>query len=78
MKIRHAILKNLNGNEMLTTWLDVRPGLRAGAIISLKDLKPDEKWVVEQLFNQEHESADFDFHRKWTNNNFDKHEGLGI
>jgi len=65
MKIRHAVLKNLNGNETLTTWLDIRPGLKPGAVVSLKDFKPEDKWVVEQLFPQEHEAADFAFHRQW-------------
>lgn len=78
MKIKHAILKNINGNETLTTWLDVRPGLKAGSIITLKDFKPDIKWVVKQLFEPEHDSVDFDFHRKWDNNNYDKHEGLKL
>lgn len=78
MTIKQAILKNINGNETLTTWLDVRPGLKTGAIVSLKDFKPGEKWVVQELFEQEHDARDFDFHRRWTNNNFDKHEGLGL
>lgn len=78
MKIKQAVLKNLNGNETMTTWLDVRPGLKAGAIVSLKDFKPEERWRVEELFEQEHEATDFDFHRNWTNNNFDKHVGLGL
>src|SRR5436305_12591594 len=78
MKIKHAVLKNLNGNESLTTWLDVRPGLKAGAIVTLKDFRPEERWVVEQLFEQEHDATDFDFHRGWDNNNYDQHKGLGV
>ncbi|MHB8600884.1 MAG: hypothetical protein ACYDER_29290 [Ktedonobacteraceae bacterium] len=55
MKIKQAILKNINGNEVMTTWLDVRPGLKAGAIVSLKDFKPEERWRVEELFEPAHE-----------------------
>lgn len=56
MRIKQAILKNINGPETLTTWLDVRPGLKAGAIVSLKDFKPSERWRVEQMFEQEHDA----------------------
>jgi hypothetical protein len=78
MKIKHAVLKNLNGNETLTTWLDVQPTLKEGAIISLKDFKPDELWLVSALYKDEHESTDLDFHRKWDNNNYDHHKGLDL
>ncbi len=78
MRIKHAVLKNLNGNEVLTTWLDVRPGLKQGSIITLKDFRPDERWVVRQLFEQEHDGSEFDFHRQWDNNDYGKHEGLGV
>lgn len=78
MTIKHAILKSLDGNEMLTTWLDVKPGLKSGAIITLSDFKPDTKWVVQMLFKQEHDAVDFDFHRKWDNNNYDHHKGLNL
>jgi hypothetical protein len=54
MKIKQAVLKNLNGNETMTTWLDVRPDLKIGATISLEG---DERlWRVQQLFEQEHDA----------------------
>lgn len=78
MRIVQATLKSIDGNEMLTTWLDVQPKLKEGAIITLRDFKPEKHWMVERLFAHTHEAADFNFHRKWDNNNYDKHEGLGI
>lgn len=67
MKIKQAYLKNMNGNEVMTTWLDVQPKLRQGAIITLKDF-PGIQWLVAELFEHEHDATDFDWHRKWDNN----------
>lgn len=67
MKIVQVHLKNINGNEHLTTWVDVKPGLKHGAVITLKDY-PDIKWVVAEYYPQEHDSSEFDWHRKWDNN----------
>lgn len=76
MKIVQAKLRSAN-NELLTTWLDFNSKLRRGAWISLKDYKPEVKWqVVEVYTSLLKEAGDFDFHRKWDNNNYDKHEGL--
>lgn len=77
MKIKQAFLKSLDGNETLTTWLDVQPKLKEGAIITLKEYGTT-KWVVRQLWEQEHDATDFDFHRKWDNNDYSKHEGLKL
>lgn len=78
MKIVQAFLKNVNGSETMTTWLDVQPGLKAGALISLKDFKPNERWMVAELYEGEHDASAFDFHRKWDNNDYTKHGGLGL
>ncbi len=78
MKIKQACLQSIDGHEMLLTWLDVRPGLKPGSIISLADFKPEKKWVVQELYQHEHDATDFDFHRKWDNNNYDHHKGLGV
>lgn len=78
MKIVQCHLKNLNGNETLVTWLDVHPQLKPGVIVSLRDFKPEERWQVAEIYGGEHDAIDFDFHRKWDNNNYDKHKGLGI
>lgn len=78
MKIVQVFLKNLNGNETMTTWVDQRAELKPGVLISLKDFKPTEPWSVAEVFGGEHEASDFDFHRKWDNNNYDKHKGLGV
>lgn len=67
MKIKQAFLRSEH-NEVMTTWLDTGPKLQPGAIIRLKDFKPDTKWTVEQLYDDEREASDFDWHRKWDNN----------
>lgn len=77
MKIVQVMLRSPEG-ELFTTWVDKRPDLKKGAEITLKDLKPEMKWLVTAVFDQEHDAADFDFHRKWDNNNYDKHEGLKV
>jgi hypothetical protein len=64
--------------ESLTTWIDTRPGLKEGVIISLKDFKPEQKWIINKIFDSEHEASDFEFHRKWDNNDYSKHKGLDL
>lgn len=64
--------------EILTTWLDKRPDLQPGAHITLKDFKPKQLWRVEEVYITELDSKDLDFHRKWDNNNYDRHKGLRI
>lgn len=54
--------------EKMTTWVDKRPDLKEGVWITLKDFKSDTKWCVMKLYNQEHTSTEFDWHRKWDNN----------
>lgn len=51
----------------MTTWLDKKPGLAKGAVIIIKDI-PKIKWIVKELYRTEHESSEFDWHRKWDNN----------
>lgn len=77
MKIVQVMLRN-HDHELLTTWVDKRPDLKEGAVLTLRDFKPDMEWQVTAVFDQEHDSKDFDFHRKWDNNNYDKHKGLGV
>ena len=78
MKIQQAYLRSEH-NEVMTTWLDVQPKLKLGAFITLKDFNdPETKWEVIFLFDDVREATDFDFHRKWDNNNYDKHEGLNV
>lgn len=71
MKVKQAYLVSheTGGKDTLTmtTWLDVRPGLVQGALITLKDF-PNVLWNVKELYDQEHDAADFDWHRKWDNN----------
>lgn len=68
MKIQQATLRSVDGNETLTTWLDVQPKLALGANISLKEYGTDKRWIVEALYPAVHDATDFDWHRKWDNN----------
>lgn len=76
MNIMQAELQH--GPERLTTWLDVQPGLKVGAMITLKGYSPDQLWYVSKLYSSVHNSTEFDFHRKWDNNDYQKHNGLKI
>lgn len=68
-----------SGNRQMTTWLDKNPKLAVGVKITLADYDKDTVWEVKAMYEGSvHYWNDFDFHRKWDNNNYDKHEGLGI
>ena len=58
----------------LTTWVEKKPGLKKGSLITLEEY-PGWVWNVIHFYNEEHEFDDFDFHRKWDNNNYDRHTG---
>lgn len=68
MKIVQVELASPVTHERLTTWVDNRPDLKEGALISLKDFQPDTVWAVVKLYDKIHEARDFDWHRKWDNN----------
>lgn len=68
----------ISNQECLTCWVDSRPDLKRGIWITLKDFKPKQRWYVQEVYNSEHNASEFDFHRKWDNNNYDKHKGLAI
>lgn len=70
-------LKNTH-NEVMTTWVDTRPDLKLGCWITLKEFKPSIRWQVIELYGAVHDAKDFDFHRKWDNNDYTKHEGLKV
>jgi hypothetical protein len=63
-------------NRQMTTWLDKHPKLTKGVQVTL-DGQTD-LWTVKTIYEsaEPHYASDFDFHRKWDNNNYDKHEGL--
>jgi len=67
-------------NRTMTTWLDRHPRLAEGAKITLADYNPEIVWVVKKIYEspQPHFASEFDFHRKWDNNNYDRHKGLGV
>lgn len=70
MKIKQAYLVGISedGEKLtMTTWLDVQPKLKQGARIRLKDM-PGIVWEVRELYDDEREASDFDWHRKWDNN----------
>lgn len=66
-----------NGPLCMTTWLDKHPKLKEGAYVTLR-FAGDTKWRVAKIYPQVHSAQDFDVHRKWDNNNYDKHKGLGL
>jgi hypothetical protein len=76
MKIVQVIL--YSNSSQMTTWVDNRPDLKEGVDIELKEI-PGRLWRVAKIFRGvELDSKALDFHRKWDNNNYDKHEGLKI
>lgn len=77
MNICQVQLRNKE-NELLTTWVDTHPKLKIGASITLKDYKEDVKWQVVKMWNLTKDAKDFDFHRKWDNNDYTKHTGLKV
>ena len=54
----------------MTTWLDAHPKLAEGAIISLKDYKPDIRWTIEKVYipPYTHQVQEVEWHRYWDNN----------
>lgn len=69
VKLKQCKLRSTSGSETLVTWLDVKPQLKPGAIISLKDFEtPSKRWIVEEIYDIEISAEDIAWHRKWTNN----------
>lgn len=66
-----------SARSVMTTWLESRPDVKLGTIIELKEV-PKKHWEVIAIYDNEIESTDLDFHRKWDNNNYDKHQGLNL
>lgn len=64
------------GYHILTTWVDKHPKLKLNSEIELKG--KEGVWIVAHLYDSEHDYDEFDFHRKWDNNNYDKHKGLNV
>jgi len=72
-KLRQVSLKS--GRVGMTTWVDDRPDLKEGVVITLKTyIEPTREWKVERLYETVREESDF--MRKFDNNNYDKHVGL--
>lgn len=61
-KIRQCTIKS--GDVTKTVWLDDRPDLRAGAVVTLK--KDDRKWDVIIVGLVPHDSEKI--HHEWSNN----------
>jgi len=66
--------------RQMTTWLEAVPKLKEGVEITLKDYAdPNLRWKVKKVYDgPAHYTNDFDFHRTWDNNNYDKHKGLSL
>lgn len=67
MQIIQVSLQSSGGKERLTTWVDLRRGLKNGALVTLKDF-PGVIWEVDTVWPGAHEVNEFDWHREWTNN----------
>ena len=60
--------KGSQGLEVLTTWVENHVDLEVGKFIALKDFKPEQKWLVTEIYSSVHDASEFDWHRKWDNN----------
>lgn len=62
MKIVQCSLSAKHGENIystLTVWLDVRPDLKEGAFVTLKDSdEPERLWKVESVGDRQEEKAD--------------------
>jgi len=67
MIVRRAYLQTDDGRTM-NTLLNDRPDLKVGVYLTLKDYKPEGLWKVISLSDKTHEAADFEWHKKWSNN----------
>lgn len=77
---KQIVLCDIETNDRhMTTWLDKHPKLKEGTSVSLADYEPETYWLVRKIYDGPvHTVKDFDFHRKWDNNDYTKHEGLGV
>lgn len=74
-KLRQVSLKS--GKIGMTTWVDDKPGLKEGAVITLKTyIEPERKWLVEKLYEGSREEKDFV--RNFKNDDTRKHPGLWV
>lgn len=72
-KLRQAQLKS--DNIGMTCWIDDKPSLKNGIVISLKTyIEPDRKWTIEKLYDTVHEESEFV--HNYDNNDYTKHVGL--
>lgn len=72
-KLRQVQLKS--GQIGMTTWVDDKPKLKEGAVITLKTyIEPDRRWSVEKLYDMILEEKDFV--RNYKNDDTRKHPGL--
>jgi hypothetical protein len=65
MRIVQVQLREVNTTGILTTWVDKKPGLKKGSIVTLKDQK-ERKWEVLEIYSPEKEHTEL--HRGWNNN----------
>jgi hypothetical protein len=72
-KLRQVSLKS--GKIGMTAWVDDKPGLKEGVVITLKTyIEPDRHWKVERLYDTVREEKDFV--RNFKNDDTRKHPGL--
>lgn len=66
--------EGVRGIGTLTTWVESDKRLKEGVEITLKG--EDHRWTISKVYG-EAELSQID-NRGWDNNNYDKHNGLGI
>lgn len=73
-----VLLVNRSQDEqrILTTWLENDKRIKEGVNLTLKEYGTNCVWHVNKVFG----TASFNEinHHGWDNNNYDKHEGLGL
>lgn len=74
MTRRQVELKS--GDTYMVVWLPEDPRLRAGTVLTLKEI-PDVKWTVNFIFSPRIDDESY-FHRRWNFDYYEKLPGLDI
>lgn len=67
MKLIQVQLKSTKANELLTTWVEHRPGVKVGNSLTLEAF-PDVLWDILFVGSVESDYQALALHRKWDNN----------
>lgn len=67
-------LSLIQGDTLLTTWVDKRTDLKVGKYLSLKG--QEGRWKIHRMYDVEVMDTHLNNQRAFDNNNYDKHVGL--